>query len=121
MHSDEGRAMSFQALIRVFAVGLLLLGGWAAISAPLAWGQEITRRTRSKVVPAYPELAQRMKITGVVRVQVTVSPDGSVKEAKLMGGHPVLASAAMDAIKKWRYEPGPESTGIVEFRFDPNH
>jgi TonB family protein len=121
MHSDEGRAMSFQALNRVFAVGLLLLGGWAAISAPLAWGQEITRRTKSKVMPSYPELAQRMKITGVVRVQVTVDQNGLVKEAKLVGGHPVLANVALDAVKKWRYEPGPESTGIVEFRFDPNH
>ena len=67
----------------------------------------------------YPELAKRMSITGVVKVLVTVSTNGSVKDAKLVGGHPVLASAALDAVKKWRFEAAQqESTGIVEFRFD---
>jgi outer membrane biosynthesis protein TonB len=37
-----------------------------------------------------------------------------------MGGHPVLANAALDAVKKWRFEPAAmESTGIVDFKFDP--
>jgi TonB family protein len=57
----------------------------------------------------------------VVNVQVTVAPNGTIKDTKLMGGHPVLASAALDALKQWRFEPGPEeSTGTVEFRFDPS-
>jgi outer membrane biosynthesis protein TonB len=37
-----------------------------------------------------------------------------------MGGHPVLANAALDAAKKWRFEPASgESTGIIEFKFEP--
>jgi TonB family protein len=69
----------------------------------------------------YPELAKRMNITGVVKVLVTVAPNGSIKEARLVGGHPLLANAALEAVKKWRFETGPEeSTGIVEFRFNPN-
>jgi TonB family protein len=113
--------VSFRAVNRVLAVGLLLFGGWAAISAPLAWGQEeITRKPKTKVAALYPELARRMNIAGVVKVQITVAANGSVKNAKLVGGHPVLANAALDAIKKWRFETGSEeSTGIVEFRFDP--
>ncbi|HKM85926.1 MAG TPA: energy transducer TonB [Terriglobales bacterium] len=113
--------MSVQALNRALAVGLLLIGGWAAINAPLSWGQEeITRKAKSKVAPAYPELARKMNITGVVRIQITVAANGSIKDAKLVGGHPVLANAALDAVKKWRYEAAPaESTGIVVFRFDP--
>jgi TonB family protein len=56
-----------------------------------------------------------------VKILVTVSPNGSIKEAKLMGGHPLLANAALDAIKQWRFEPAPgETTGTVEFRFDPS-
>src|SRR5713101_5843044 len=109
-----------QALNRVFAVGLLLIGGWVATSAPLAWGQEVDRKTKSKVAPVYPELARRMNIPGVVRIQITVAANGSVKNAKLVGGHPVLANAALDAIKKWRFESSTqESTGVVQFRFDP--
>src|ERR1019366_4434787 len=121
MQSDEGGTVSMQALNRVFAVGLLLIGGWVATSAPLAWGQEaINRKGKSKVGPLYPDLARRMNITGVVKVLITVSANGSVKDAKLVGGHPVLANAALDAVKKWRFEASPqESTGIVEFRFDP--
>jgi TonB family protein len=108
-----------QALNRVFAVGLLLIGGWVATSAP-SLGQEIDRKTKTKVAPVYPELARRMNITGVVKVQITVAANGSVKNTKLVGGHPVLANAALDAVKKWRFETASqETTGMVEFRFDP--
>ena len=59
--------MSSRGLKRVLAVGLLLIGGWAAIATPNAWGQEeSTRKVKSKVTPAYPELARRMRIAGVV-------------------------------------------------------
>lgn len=110
--------MSFRALQR-FAVGLLI-SGCVALSAGPTWGQEIIRKLKSKTSPVYPDLARRMSITGVVRVQITVATNGSVKDAKLVGGHPVLANAALDAVKKWRYEASKEeTTGIVEFRFDP--
>ena len=109
-----------QPLNRVFAVGLLLIGGWVATSAPFAWGQEIDRKTKTKVAPVYPELARRMNITGTVRVLVVVSPAGSLKDTKVVGGNPVLVNAAMDALKKWKFEPGDsESTGTVEFKFEP--
>ncbi len=104
----------------MIAVGLLLLGGWAATSTPSAWGQETLRKTKSRVSPVYPELAKRMNITGVVKVRLTVAANGAVKDVKLVGGHPVLANAALDAVRKWRFEAGPEeSSEIVEFHFDP--
>jgi len=82
-------------------------------------GGEILRRAKSKVQAVYPELARKMNITGTVKVQVVVSPNGTVKDAKVVGGHPVLAGAALDAIKKWRFEPAPvESTGVVDFKFE---
>ena len=112
--------MFVRTLKRGFALGLLLTGGWAAISAPQAWGQELNRKVKSRVSPTYPDLAKRMNITGVVKVLITVTTNGTVKDAKLVGGHPVLANAALDAVKKWRFEAAPqESIGIVEFRFDP--
>ena len=107
------------ALKRLVAVGLLLLGGWAATSAPLAWGQdELNRKTKSKVAPTYPELARKMNITGVVKVQVTVAPNGSIKNTKVLGGHPILVDAVQKALKKWKYAPGSaETTTQVEFKF----
>jgi TonB family protein len=82
-------------------------------------GSEIVRRAKSKVQAVYPELARKMNITGTVKVQVVVSPNGTVKDAKVVGGHPVLAGAALDAVRKWRFEPAPvESTGVVDFKFE---
>jgi protein TonB len=103
------------------AAGVLLLGALATTNAPLAWGQEeLHRKVKTKVAADYPELARRMNITGMVRILVTVLPNGSVKNAKIVGGHPLLAASALDAIKKWRFEASTEeSTGIVEIRFDP--
>lgn len=113
--------VSILSLKRLVTIGLLVIGGWATVHAPLAWGQEeINRKTKSKVAPVYPDLARRMNITGTVRVLITVSATGLVKDTKIVGGHPVLANAAVEAVKKWRFETAPQDTsGIVEFRFDP--
>jgi len=82
---------------------------------------EVLRRAKSKVQPVYPELARKMNITGTVKVEVVVAPNGSVKEAKVVGGHPVLANAALDAVRKWRFEPATiESSGVVDFKFEPH-
>jgi TonB family protein len=82
---------------------------------------EIVRRAKTKVQPVYPDLARKMNITGTVKLQVVVSPNGTVKDAKVVGGHPVLASAALEAVKKWRFEPAAvESTGVVDFKFEPH-
>jgi TonB family protein len=82
---------------------------------------EVIRRAKTKVQPVYPELARKMKLSGTVKVEVVVAPNGTVKEAKVVGGHPVLANAALDAVKKWRFEPAAgESSGIVDFKFEPH-
>jgi protein TonB len=90
-------------------------------SVPSRAQEELTRKAKTKVAPMYPELAKRMSIAGVVKVQVVVAPNGSVKSTKVMGGHPLLVNAAVDAVKKWRFETASEeTTGVVEFKFDPN-
>ena len=88
--------------------------------AQTSQSDEILRRAKSKVQPAYPELARKMNISGTVKIEVTVATNGTVKEARIVGGHPVLANAALDAAKKWRFEPSAsESTGIIDFKFEP--
>ncbi len=121
MNRDVSRAVSFQGFSRSLVLALLLIGVLAVRCVPGASGQEVLhRKVRSKTTPPYPDLARRLKITGVVRVVVTVSANGAVKDVKLTGGNPVLANAALDAVKEWRFEPSTgESTGLVEFRFEP--
>ena len=83
---------------------------------------DITRRAKTKVEPTYPDLARKMELSGIVKIAVVVAPNGTVKEARIVGGHPLLAGAAQDAARKWRFEPAPsESTGIIEFKFEGRH
>jgi TonB family protein len=98
------------------AIGVKTLSAQEAKNEPLI---ENTRHTKSKVQPSYPELARKMNLTGTVKVQVVVSPNGTVKEAKVLGGSPVLANAALDAVRKWRFEPAAiESSGQVDIKFE---
>jgi TonB family protein len=55
--------------------------------------------------PSYPELARRAGVEGIVKLQVRVTKDGRVEVQKLLEGAPVLADAAMDAVKGWRAKP----------------
>src|SRR5581483_4938433 len=90
------------------------------VGAQSSQSDEFLRRAKTKVQPAYPELAEKMSIAGTVKIEVVVAPNGSVKEARIVGGHPVLANAALDAAKKWRFDPAPsESSGVIDFKFEP--
>jgi|SRR5690348_14252527 TonB family protein len=95
------------ALLAVFSVGAFAEEG---------------RKTKNEVKPAYPELARKMNLAGIVKVQVDIAPNGTVTSAKALGGHPLFIDAAVDAVRKWRFEPGPSATTqTVEFKFaNPN-
>jgi TonB family protein len=76
------------------------------------------REVKSRVAPVYPELAKRMKITGAVRVEAKVNPDGNVLEAKAISGNRMLSPAAEDAVRKWKFESGAGvSTEQIEINF----
>ena len=106
---------------RTLVVLALLLVAVVGSRPDRAMGQEqaeITRKVKTKVAPVYPDIARRMSITGIVKLVVVVTPSGSVKSTKVLGGHPLLINAAEDAVKKWKFESGPEETsGVVEFTF----
>jgi TonB family protein len=53
--------------------------------------------------PAYPEIARRAGIEGVVRLEVVVGRDGSVQDVRALSGHPLLVEAALAAVRQWRY------------------
>jgi TonB family C-terminal domain len=103
----------------LFAVFL----GMLALSPTFSFAQDQSdsqRKIVNRVVPSYPELARQMDIKGTVRVVVVVSPAGKVKTAQLIGGHPVLAKAAMDAIDKWKWAPvSQETKELIELNFHP--
>jgi len=79
-----------------------------------------TRKLISNPAPAYPETARRFRLTGVVKVQVVIAPDGQIKSTKVIGGHPLLVNAVEETLKSWKYAPaGAETTALLEFNFRP--
>lgn len=80
---------------------------------------EEPRRLTRTTSPEYPEIARRMKIKGAVQLEVSVRRDGTVKEARVVGGHPLLAAAVVKAVMGWRYEPAAKDSQVaVRFVFD---
>jgi TonB family protein len=55
--------------------------------------------------PVLPETARQAGIRGVVIVEITVGPDGGIRDAKIIRSIPLLDKAALDAVRQWRYEP----------------
>jgi protein TonB len=58
-----------------------------------------------KVNPEYPSLARQARIQGTVLLQAEIGKDGTVETLRLISGHPVLAPAAIEAVKQWVYRP----------------
>jgi protein TonB len=58
-----------------------------------------------KVQPSYPPLAKQARIQGHVLLQAEISKDGTIQNLQLISGHPMLAPAAIEAVKQWRYKP----------------
>jgi TonB family protein len=103
----------------------ILMLAKSSSSAPARAAPEPTtdaaRQVTYNVPPEYPELAEKMKLSGTVQVKVLVKPDGTVKDVKIIGGHPLLADALARAVKQWKYQPGAkETTETVKFSFSPN-
>ncbi len=106
---------------------LIALAAILTLAAPLhaqdsAANEAAKRKVKTRVAAEYPALARQMGITGKVKIEVMITAEGKVSSAKIVGGNPVLVTSAVDAVKKWKFEPGPkETTEIIEFEFkDPN-
>ena len=94
------------ALVAVIVAGI----------APSARAED--RKLKTEVKPSYPELAKKMNVSGTVRVEVVITPAGTVKSAKALGGHPLLIDPSVDAAKKCRFETASgETTQVMTFNF----
>lgn len=78
------------------------------------------RKIVSRAAPTYPELARKLQILGRVKVEVVIAPSGKVASMRVIGGNPLLAKSAAEAIELWRWEAAPqESKELVELSFHP--
>jgi len=112
-----------KALVRQGVVGALLLAAVVCCLVPLhSVSQEAStkRKLLDHSAPAYPALARNLAIEGIVKLDALVAPDGTIKSMEVKGGHPVLAQAALNTVRNWRWEPAPRETHeILEIKFAP--
>ena len=105
------------------ASAVLCLLPWSASAAPRrVTEQEGLRSALQKVTPVYPAMAKQLKLSGRVVVDMTVSENGSVEDAEVVNGNPILAAAAKNAARGWRFQPfqedGKETKAVVRVNFD---
>jgi protein TonB len=80
----------------------------ALLPAPTGYvstGGSPTATLVRKVQPGYPPLAMQARIQGVVKLKAIIAKDGSVQNVTVVSAHPLLAQAAIDAVKQWVYQP----------------
>lgn len=107
--------MRLKPVLAVFC----LMATLAALPSFLSGQEEAKRKVLSRIAPSYPEIARRMQISGTVRLQVEIQPNGTPGATKILGGHPMLAQAALDAVNKWKWAPGTENTTeVIEINFN---
>jgi TonB family protein len=91
---------------------------FAILVAGSANAADQERQIVRRLNPEYPEIAVRMNLHGTVKLKIWIHPDGTVRRLEYIGGHPVLAESALQAVKLWKYQPAArESTTVVELKF----
>lgn len=73
-------------------------------TAPISGGV-LNGKAVSRVNPQYPAIAKQARVSGSVTVQITVDENGRVVSAQAVSGHPLLQSAAVSAVRQWRFTP----------------
>jgi len=75
-------------------------------AAPLRVGGDIKEPKKLKnVPPVYPKIAQAAKVQGLVIIEAIISKEGDVKDAKVIRSVPMLDTAALEAVRQWKYTP----------------
>ena len=110
------RWQGLQDVARSFTLSVLPV---ILMLATVTFADNVTRKIIARTAPSYPEMAKKMHLTGKVRVEVVIAPNGSVTNARLIGGSPVFEKSAVEAVKQWRFEPADRETkGVVVLEFE---
>jgi TonB family protein len=75
------------------------------VLSPTKPGPVVPAKLNTRVQPVYPESARKLRLRGMVSVNVVIHKDGTVTVQNVGAGHPLLAPAAVAAVQQWKYEP----------------
>jgi protein TonB len=85
------------------------------IEKPLHVGGDVqAARLIRKVVPIYPEIARRARVSGTVRLVGVIAKNGTIEQLQVVSGNPLLIQAALDAVRQWLYRPTTLNGAAVE-------
>jgi protein TonB len=76
-----------------------------AVVKPLIVSHLAEANLLHKVQPSYPTLARQAHVQGTVELRAIISKAGTIENLVVVRGHPMLAPAAIDAVRQWRYRP----------------
>jgi periplasmic protein TonB len=102
------------AFVHAIALGQSTQGRTDTAPRPPASGRPLRVRVSEgvsrgllikKVEPQYPDDARQARIQGTVVLKAMISKTGDLKELNLVSGHPMLAPAAIDAVRQWKFKP----------------
>jgi len=115
-------------LSKIVVVGLLLS---VLMICPALRGNDTLRRIAedeaknaltTKIAPEYPPMARQMKLGGKVQVDVFIDVEGNVEKVQIITGNPLLTSAAVNAVKRWKFTPftidGKATRAVSGFSFN---
>jgi periplasmic protein TonB len=119
--------MKHRNTVRNLVAGLLLS---AVVICPVLRADDLTRRVSedeakkaitSKTNPEYPPMARQMRLGGKVQVDAYIDTEGKVEKVEVVTGNPLLTSAAVNAVKRWKFSPfisdGKPTKAVAGFTF----
>ena len=89
---------------------ILIFGSCLLCSSVFAQAVRLSDAEAKKIVktrtnPDYPPLAKQMRVTGEVRLDVYLNEDGTLDRVHILSGNALLAAAAQNAVKNWKFGP----------------
>jgi protein TonB len=76
-----------------------------AVSRITIGGNVLAAQIIHRPAPVYPPIARQMRVEGVVQLRGVISREGRIIDLRVVSGHPLLAAAALAAVREWRYQP----------------
>lgn len=117
----RNKTMKRGKLLAVMA--LASLAAAPALEAQIKVGEAQAKQAAVvKVMPEYPTMAKQMRLSGKVEVEATIDMEGNVEKVQVISGNPLLSSAAVAALKKWKFTPfteeGKPIRAVASISFD---
>jgi protein TonB len=101
----------------------MILGASSVFGQPVRIQEDEAKKAAvQRAQPTYPPIARQLNLSGRVVVDLNVDPEGAVDKVDVVSGNPILATSAVTAAKRWKFQPfqleGKPTEAVVRIAFD---